>query len=133
MAIFTSKSGPCVAGTDGTVLQEMKIHRSIHELDCVAPDGGYSLYIGEIIDSTHLTMDNFAIPIRKKLRQAIKEKDVAYNNAFGSFHSTMENTFGELGRAFEKHNNKTPVSPAVDADVFEMSAQQDFGDALGKL
>ncbi|KAF9972728.1 hypothetical protein BGZ73_004064 [Actinomortierella ambigua] len=110
MAIFTSKSDPCAAGNDGTMLQDMKIHRSIHELDCVALDGGYNLYIGEIVDSTHLTMDNFAIPIRKKLRQDLTEKDVAYNNAFGSSRPTMENTFGVSGFVSEIRDSSRLVS-----------------------
>lgn len=45
MAIIVSKSLPCKDNNDGAMLVGMKIHRHIHELDCIAIDGGYTQYM----------------------------------------------------------------------------------------
>ena len=109
MAILVSKSLPCKDNGDGTMLVGMKIHRHIHELDCIAIDGGYTQYIGKIVAETDMSKRNFCYPIRRSRGKSLAEDEANYNKTFGSFRSQMEAEFGELGTVFEMHNNRKPV------------------------
>lgn len=109
MAILVSRSQSCKDHNDGTMLVDMKVYNHIHELDCIALDGGYTQHIPNILDKCDLTKDNFCCPVRKKRHQDLAESESNYNSMFGSFRSQMESLFGELGRTFEKHNNRNPV------------------------
>jgi hypothetical protein len=109
MAILVSKSQSCGTCNDGSMLQGMKIHNHMHELDCMALDGGYTQFIPSIIDKTTLARTNLCTPVRKKAHKTLAPDESNYNNIFGSFRSQMESLFGELGRTFEKHNNRSPV------------------------
>ena len=109
MAILVSQSAACKDNNDGTMLQDMKIYKKIHQLDCIALDGGYTLYLDKIMEDSDLTYRNFASPIRKSCSKDLDQEQANYNNIFGSFRSLIEDTFGELGLTFEKHNNRAPV------------------------
>ncbi|KAI1288275.1 hypothetical protein EDD11_010048 [Mortierella claussenii] len=110
MALFVSKSSPCKDFADGTMLLAMKIDKKIHELDCIALDGGYPQFLRRLVDeSDSLTLQNFAHPYRKKKNQDLTEEESQYNSTFGSFRSQIESLFGDLGSIFEKHNNRAPV------------------------
>jgi hypothetical protein len=109
MAILVSKSLPCKDNNDGSMLVGMKIHKHIHELDCIAVDGGYTQFIKKIVEDTDLSKKNFCYPIRKSRSKDLAQEEASYNKIFGSFRSQIEAEFGELGTIFEKHNNKKPV------------------------
>jgi DDE superfamily endonuclease len=109
MTILVSKSLPCKDNNDGTMLVGMKIHKHIHELDCIALDGGYTQYIKKIVDDTSMSKKNFCYPIRKSRGKDLAQDEANYNKIFGSFRSQMEAEFGDLGAIFEKHNNRKPV------------------------
>ena len=109
MAILVSKSLPCKENNDGTMLIGMKIQRHIHELDCIAVDGGYTQYIKKIVEDTDLSKKNFCYPIRKSRSKDLAQDEANYNKIFGSFRSQIEAEFGDLGAIFEKHNNRKPV------------------------
>ena len=109
MAILVSKSLPCKDNNDGSMLVGMKIQRYIHELDCIAVDGGYTQYIKKIVEDTDLSKKNFCYPIRKSRSKDLAQDEANYNKIFGSFRSQIEAEFGELGTIFEKHNNRRPV------------------------
>ncbi|KAF9964335.1 hypothetical protein BGZ73_001912 [Actinomortierella ambigua] len=87
----------------------MKIQNYMHEMDCVALDGGYTQYIPSIIDKSSLSKSNFCTPVRKKAHKPLSKEEANYNTIFGAFRSQMESLFGELGRTFEKHNNRAPI------------------------
>ncbi|KAF9017114.1 hypothetical protein BGZ52_005333 [Haplosporangium bisporale] len=109
MALIVSKSLPCKDNNDGTMLVGMKVHRHIHELDCIAIDGGYTQYIKKLVEDTSMTKKNFCFPIRKSRGKDLAQDEANYNNIFGSFRSQMEDEFGVLGATFELHNNRKPV------------------------
>ncbi|KAF9964308.1 hypothetical protein BGZ73_001929, partial [Actinomortierella ambigua] len=109
MAILVSKSQSCGTCNDGSMLVAMKIHNHMHELDCLALDGGYSQHIPAITEKTSLDRSNFCTPVRKKAHKTLAADEANYNKIFGSFRSQMESLFGELGRTFERHNNRSPV------------------------
>lgn len=110
MALFVSKSAACKDNNDGSMLVAMKIGNKIKDVDCIGLDGGYTQYIGEILEQDHqLTLKNFCFPIRKKRLQPLHTDEANFNSMFGGFRSMVENTFSELGAAFSKHNNKDPI------------------------
>ncbi|KAF9342613.1 hypothetical protein BGX26_007191, partial [Mortierella sp. AD094] len=79
-------------------------------MDCVAVDGGYTQFLNQLIEENEdLTLQNFAHPIRKKMRQELSKAESQYNKTFSSFRSQMEALFGDLGSTFQRHNNRTPV------------------------
>ncbi|KAI1286597.1 hypothetical protein EDD11_010609, partial [Mortierella claussenii] len=109
MAILVSKSQACKNNNDGTMLVDLKIQNHIHEMDCLALDGGYTQYLPTILEKSDLRRTNFCTPIRKKRQQELTSNEASYNSMFGSFRSQMEALFGELGRTFERHNNRSPI------------------------
>jgi hypothetical protein len=109
MALWVSKSEPCSSFADGTMLLGMKMHKKMHSVDCMALDGGYTQYLKKLVEVNELSLCNFAYPCRKKRNQEQTEKEKTYNKTFGSFRSQMESLFADLGKTFEKHNNRAPV------------------------
>jgi len=110
MVLFTSKSASYKNNNNGTMLVEMGISDKIHEMDCIAVDGGYTQHIGALLDKDEgLDAKNFAFPIRKKRLQPLHQEEATFNSSFGGFRSMVENTFGDLMRTFSKHNNREPV------------------------
>jgi hypothetical protein len=110
MALFVSKSASCKNNADGTMLLTMKLDKRVHEMDCIALDGGYPQFLRRLIDeSDTLRIQNFAHPYRKQKNKELTQEEALYNTTFGSFRSQMESLFADLGSTFEKHNNRTPV------------------------
>ncbi len=110
MALFVSKSASCKNNADGTMLLTMKLDKRVHEMDCIALDGGYPQFLRRLIDeSDTLKVQNFAHPYRKQKNKELTQEEALYNTTFGSFRSQMESLFADLGSTFEKHNNRTPV------------------------
>jgi hypothetical protein len=110
VALFVSMSEACKDNNDGTMLVAMNIGNKIQEVDCIGLDGGYTQHIGKILEQDHqLTLMNFCFPIHKKRLQPLHAEEANFNSMFGAFRSMVENTFSELGTAFNKHNNKDPI------------------------
>ncbi|KAI1287725.1 hypothetical protein EDD11_010306 [Mortierella claussenii] len=110
MVLLTSKSASCKDNNDGTMLVEIGIFKRIHEMDCVAVNGGYTQHIGALLErEEELDAKNFAFPIRKKRLQPLHQEEATFNASFGGFRSMVENTFTDLSRTFSKHNNREPV------------------------
>lgn len=111
MVVFVSKSASCKDNNDGTMLVGMNIASKVDSrADCIALDGGYSQHIGVIVEEQDdLELKNFCFPIRKKRLQPLHPDEANFNSMFGGYRSMVENTFSELGTAFNKHNNKDPI------------------------
>ena len=109
MVLFASKSASCRDNNDGKMLLEMGLGKKIHEMDCIAVDGGYTLHIGDIVEKEKLDEHNFCFPIRKKRLQPLHEEESSFNAMFGGFRSMSEATFGDLMKTFTKFNNKEIV------------------------
>ena len=78
----------------------------MYKIDCLALDGGYTQYIGDIVDKEKLEEHNFCFPIRKKWLQLLQEEESNFNAMFGGFRSMSEATFGDLMKIFAKFKNK---------------------------
>ena len=106
MVLFASKSASCRDNNDGKMLLEMGIGKKIHQMDCIAVDGGYTQHIGDIVEKEKLEEHNFCFPIRKKRLQPLHEEETNFNAMFGGFRSMSEAIFGDLMKTFVKFNNK---------------------------
>ncbi|KAG9069588.1 hypothetical protein KI688_010492 [Linnemannia hyalina] len=96
----------------------MGIQNKIHKLDCVALDGGYTLFVGELLDSSgELQYENFCYPIRKMRGIALTEEEKPYNEIFGSFRSRIESYFGEMQSTFTKFSH-TVVNKVAEKETF---------------
>ncbi|KAG0302375.1 hypothetical protein BGZ98_007578 [Dissophora globulifera] len=84
MVLFVSAPALCRDYNDGAMLLRMGIQSKIHKLDCIALDGGYSLFISKLVD----TSDELQEPFRRlqstftKFNHTVVNK-VAYKEAFG--------------------------------------------------
>lgn len=117
--IFLSKSQPCSIGNDGTMLTDMNIHNKVNEMDCIALDGGYTLFVNSIINNSSLNKYNFVFPIRKDLGINLNEIELNYNDQFGGFRSKMEKSFANMGHTFERLNN-TKSFITTDINIFNI-------------
>ncbi|KAI8091680.1 hypothetical protein BDF21DRAFT_332766 [Thamnidium elegans] len=87
----------------------MKLYNKIKEQDCVALDGGYTLFIKQfenLCKDKNINLDdkNFFYPIRKENGIALNAQEEHYNKVFGSFRSVVENQFKELYNKFKRFN-----------------------------
>lgn len=119
MILYVSKSEPCGINNDGSMFLRMKIEKKINNIDCMALDGGYNLYVKQIIDNSDLNDHNFVYPIRKEKNINLNEIEIEYNEQFGSFRSKIEKTFADLGSTFKRFNNKKPIR-TTDKDILNI-------------
>ena len=96
MIIFISNSEKCGESADGTMFLNMQLHKKIHIGDCIAMDGGYSLFINQFkeqaMNEGYAFKDyNFVYPARKELDKNLNIHELHYNKVFGSFRSTVTN------------------------------------------
>jgi hypothetical protein len=105
MVLFVSESAPC-SQNDGVMFTNINLKDKIHESDCIGLDGGYTLFVNQVLKlNDKFQESNFVCPIRKPKNAKLSAEEVEYNKRFGSFRSSIESFFGELGKTFEKLNN----------------------------
>lgn len=71
VVVLLSKSELCGNSTDGGMFLNMKLYNKINKEDCIALDGGYSLFITHFVElcinkAKSLDDNNLFYPIRKK-------------------------------------------------------------------
>lgn len=110
MVLFVSNSAPCASNNDGSMLAGINLKRKVGKYDCIALDGGYTLFVDRVIDTNpYLGKHNFVLPIRKQRGVSLTVEEAKYNKVFGSFRSMIESTFGDLGALFERFNGKSVI------------------------
>ncbi|KAI8091676.1 hypothetical protein BDF21DRAFT_332706 [Thamnidium elegans] len=101
------------------IIKNINIQNKINSMDCIALDGGYTLYINNIINNSDLNDYNFVCPIRKDLGIHLNETELNYNDQFGGFRSKMEKCFANIGHMFERlNNNKSFIT--TDINIFNI-------------
>jgi hypothetical protein len=108
LVLFVSDSLPCKDNSDGVMFTQMNLRNKMNRGDCMALDGGYTLFVNKVANDP-LSKANFCYPIRKQKNAELSAQVKKFNEEFGSFRSSIEHFFGELGRIFEKFNNKRPI------------------------
>ena len=97
MVIFISPSERCSMGNDGSMFLKMNLHKKMHIADCLAADGGYTLFIQKfkeisISEGYDFTDKNISCPIRKENKVELTLKKESYNRKFGAFRSGNKTT-----------------------------------------
>ncbi|KAF8967584.1 hypothetical protein BGZ46_000134, partial [Entomortierella lignicola] len=120
MIVFVSQPAECRDFNDGTMLSKMAIEKKIHELDCIALDGGYTQFIeGIIASSGGLKSSNFCCPVRKPKGIELSEGEKKYNEMLGSFRSKIESYFGDMQTTFTKFSH-TVVNRFTEKSTFSL-------------
>ncbi|KAI8080310.1 hypothetical protein BDF21DRAFT_324219, partial [Thamnidium elegans] len=101
------------------IVKNMNIYNKINEMDCIALDGGYTLFVNNIINNSNLNNHNFVFPIRKEIGINLNEIELNYNDQFGGFRSKMEKCFADIGHTFERLNN-TKSFITTDIKIFNI-------------
>ncbi|KAI9243081.1 hypothetical protein BY458DRAFT_420652, partial [Sporodiniella umbellata] len=109
-----SDSQLCGVSSDGGMFLNMKLYNTMDKRDVIAIDGGYTLFINQFEKlcenkKINLNDNNFFYPIRKELNEELNKEEKHFNDVFGSFRSSIENTFAELGTNDENVNDDENV------------------------
>src|SRR3979490_2537369 len=89
--------------------KKMRIQDKIEKYDSIAVDGGYKLFIKQIVEESNLKERNFCCPIHKIKNMELSDEENKYNEMFGSFRSSIEGFFGEIGTLSENLNNRRSI------------------------
>ncbi|KAF9102730.1 hypothetical protein BGX27_010875 [Mortierella sp. AM989] len=121
MVVFVSQLAECRDFNDGTMLSKMAIEKKIHELDCIALDGGYTQFIEGIITSSSggLKSSNFCCPVRKPKGICLTEGEKKYSEMLGSLRSKIESYFGDMQNTFTKFSH-TVVNRFSEKSIFSL-------------
>ena len=118
MVIGTSESRPCKDHPDGVMFTRMNLD-SIEKEDCVGLDGGYTLFIKQVVQKNRNLHDlNFYHPVRKPKGDELLQVETKFNKELGSLRSSIEAKFGELKNVFEKFHQK-PIRTSC-AKIFNL-------------
>lgn len=125
MVTFVSDSEKCSENNDGSMFVKMKLEAYMNTADCIAVDGGYTLFIPAFIEKTvsiskNITKNNFSYPVRKLPGEDLTEAEIEYNEIFGSFRSKVEHKFGDLGKYFQRFNNCRSLPYMTDIKVYNL-------------
>lgn len=115
MIIYISKSDFCADSSDGSMFLNMKLYRKINSYDVLATDGGYTLFINQLIDLSsekgfNLNNNNFIYPIRKEVNLDLSSDERHFNDVFGSFRSKIEAQFSDIGNKFLRFSNSNSTA-----------------------
>lgn len=131
MVLSLSDSQLCGNSSDGGMFLNMKLYNKIKEQDCVALDGGYTLFIKQfenLCKDKHINLDdkNFFYPIRKENGIALNTQEEHYNKVFGSFRSVVENQFKELYNKFKRFSNNNSIIKTDDIKYINLQLKVVF-------
>jgi hypothetical protein len=131
MAINLSNSELCGISSDGGMFLNMKLYNKIKEEDCVALDGGYTLFIKQFENfcknkKLNLNDKNFFYPIRKESGIELSKQDEHYNKVFGSFRSIVENQFKDFYNKFKRFSNNDSILKTDDIKYINLQLKVVF-------
>ena len=84
MIIKVSESELCDRSSDGGMFLNMKLYNDINKQDCMAIDGGYTLFIKQLENfckekNIKISDDNFFYPIRKETGINLNKQEEYYH------------------------------------------------------
>jgi hypothetical protein len=125
LILFVSKSERCAIDNDGTMFIKMNLHKKIHIADCIAADGGYTLFVNKFKEiSSNEGYDfsdkNFSIPIRKEPGIKLTSTEISYNTKFGAFRSGNESIYSTLANKFDRFNNSNAALQVSKLETYNL-------------
>lgn len=123
MVIWVSNSERCAIGNDGSMFIKMNLHKRMHIADCLAADGGYTLFINKFKemstnDGYDFSNKNMSCPIRKENGVKMTVDEESYNRKFGAFRSGNETIYANLADKFDRFNNNKAAVQVSDINVY---------------
>lgn len=123
MVIWVSNSERCSMGNDGSMFIKMNMHKKMHIADCLAADGGYTLFIQKFKDISceegyDFSNKNMSCPIRKDTGKKMTVDEESYNRKFGAFRSGNESIYSNLAFKFDRFNNNKASVQVSDINVY---------------
>lgn len=90
MVIWVSNSERCGMGNDGSMFIKMNMHKKMHIADCLAADGGYTLFIQKFKEVSSnegysFSDKNMSCPIRKENNVKLSLEEESYNKKIWYF------------------------------------------------
>lgn len=109
----------------------MKLYNDMNEEDCMALDGGYTLFIKQLENfckekNYKISDDNFFYPIRKEPGINLNKQEEHYNKVFGSFRSIIENQFSELHHKYKRFSNNNSMLKSDDIKYVNLQLKVSF-------
>jgi|GEM_PF-7080898 len=125
LILFVSKSERCAIGNDGTMFIKMNLQKYIHIADCIAADGGYTLFVNKFKEiSTNEGYDfsdkNFSTPIRKEPGITLTSTEITYNTKFGAYRSGNESIYSVFGNKFDRFNNNNAALQITNIETYNL-------------
>ena len=132
MVIIVSKSELCGESNDGSMFLNMKLYNKIYKHDCIAFDGGYTLFINQFIELCSskgyddISDKNFFYSIWKENNIELNEQEKYFNKVFGKFRNTVENQFCELHNTFKRFSNNNSTIKTSDYKYINLQLKVSF-------
>lgn len=110
-------------GNDGSMFIKMNMHKKMHIADCLAADGGYTLFIQKFkeistTDGYDFGDKNVCCPIIKDAGVKLTVDEQSYNKKFRAFRSGNETIYSTLGDKFDRFNNNKAALQVSDINVY---------------
>ena len=119
MIINVSRSELCSDASDGYMMLNMKIYKTLSKTDCImACDGGYNLFIKKFEEicieknfNNTINDNNFVYLVRKEPRINLTKTESYFNDVFSNCRSDdIEYRLSVLGSKFKRFNINTSVT-----------------------
>jgi hypothetical protein len=129
--VHVSDSQLCGVSSDGGMFLNMKLYNKMDKRDVMAIDGGYTLFINQfekLCENKNIKLNdnNFFYPIRKEPNEELNREEKHFNDVFGSFRSSIENIFGELGNTFKRFSNNNSTLKTDDIKYINLQLKIAF-------
>ncbi|CAO3637912.1 unnamed protein product [Cunninghamella echinulata] len=97
------------------MFQNRKIEKYINTTDCLLLDGGYPLYINNLIESINsrgfdINIKSFIYPFRKIKNKELTDNQEEFNKEINSLRSDIESFFAEFTKLFLRFNKQNVIS-----------------------
>ena len=125
MILFVSNSEKCAMGNDGTMFLKMNLFKKMHIADCLAADGGYTLFVEKFKEMSsnsgyEFSDKNFSYPIRREPGTKLTATELTYNKKFGTFRSGNETLYANLASKFDRFNNNKAAIQISQIEVYNV-------------
>ncbi|KAG2197388.1 hypothetical protein INT46_009375 [Mucor plumbeus] len=103
----------------------MNLQRKIHIADCIAADGGYTLFVNKFKEISSdegydFSDKNFSTLIRKESGIKLTSNEITYNTKFGVFRSGNESIYSTLATKFDRFNNNESSLQISKIDTYNL-------------